>query len=86
MVCASMRHELFSLSLSLSLSLSVSFLSNSSGKWVITACACLCVRVCVRLKFSTDHFMGRDDTSSTLVSLDSTSIEYDLVRTGPAGR
>lgn len=75
-----------SLALSLSLSLSVSFLSNSSGKWVITACACLCVRVCVRLKFSTDHFMGRDDTSSTLVSLDSTSIEYDLVRTGPAGR
>lgn len=72
--------------LSLSLSLSVSFLSNSSGKWVITACACLCVRVCVRLKFSTDHFMGRDDTSSTLVSLDSTSIEYDPVCTGPAGR
>lgn len=46
----------------------------------------VCVCVCVRLKFSTDHFMGREDTSSTLVSLDLTSIEYDLVCTGPAGR
>lgn len=62
------------LSLSLSPSLSRSFPIVPGSGLLPPVRVCVCV--CVRLKFSTDHF----------VSLDSTSIEYDLVCTGPAGR
>lgn len=72
------------LSLSLSPSLSRSFPIVPGSGLLPPVRVCVCV--CVRLKFSTDHFMGRDDTSSTLVSLDSTSIEYDHVCTGQVGR
>lgn len=67
-----------SLSLSPSLSRSFPIVPGSGLLPPVRVCVC----VCVRLKFSTDHFMGRDDTSS----LDSTSIEYDHVCTGQVGR
>lgn len=65
-----------SLSLSLSPSLSRSFPIVPGSGLLPPVRVCVCVCACVRLKFSTDRS----------VSLDSTSIEYDLVCTGPAGR